>query len=182
MHATQGLSHRAEPPVDLTRLTYLVVSDNRVARTFIKAALQPYGLTQVEESLDVGKAIELLAEVDVALAIIDMEMNLLSGIDFTRLVRQGGEVRNDELPILIASANAEHATVMAAVNAGANAYVVKPFSSEVLYSRIRSILYRPVPFIRTPSYTGPDRRMDRAPAWSGAAAKPPLGKLGEDGY
>jgi len=147
------------PRVDLTQLTYLVVSDNRFARTFIKGALQPYGLSHVQESMDVGKAVKLLADVDVALAIIDMEMNLLSGIDFTRLVRLGGEVRNDELPILIASGNAERATVEAAVNAGANAYVVKPFSGETLYSRIRSILYHPVPFIRSPSYTGPDRRV-----------------------
>jgi DNA-binding response OmpR family regulator len=148
----------AAAPVDITRLSYLVVADNRYARSFIKGALQPYGLSHIHDSADVGKAIKFLSEVEIHLAIIDMEMNLLSGIDFTRLVRRGGEVRNDELPIVIASANAETTTVAAAANAGANAYVIKPFSGDTLYRRIRAILTNPVPFIRCDSYVGPDRR------------------------
>jgi DNA-binding response OmpR family regulator len=81
------------------------------------------------------EALQLAAECDPVLAILDVTMPGLSGVEVTRALRD----RNATFPVILLTAHAQEADVAAGVSAGANAYVTKPFSPQELESRVRAL-------------------------------------------
>ena len=148
----------AEPSVDLTGLRVLVIDDNRFARSFIKTALRQYGVKSITECADAVTALKMMKAMAFDLLIVDIEMKVVDGIEFTTLVRRGTDSVNPEIPIIIVSGHAERENVMRAINAGAHAFVAKPFSPFVLFRHIWATFHIPRPFIRTANYIGPCRR------------------------
>jgi len=57
--------------------------------------------------------------------------------------------------------------VVEARDAGVHEFLAKPLSAKGLYSRIRSIIERPRPFVRAGQYFGPDRRRRDNPSYMG---------------
>lgn len=72
-----------------------------------------------------------------AIALIDLTLPGMSGLELCRSIR----VEND-LPVMIVSAREDTLTVVAALDAGADDYVTKPFVFEELAARIRALLRR----------------------------------------
>ncbi|WP_185961570.1 two-component system response regulator [Telmatospirillum sp. J64-1] len=145
--------------IDLTALTYMVIDDSRYARSFIKNALFTYDLRQVVEAPDGAAGLEILREQRVDVILLDNEMPILNGIDFTLLVRKGEAGRqNEEIPIIMVSGQNDSRSVIDARNAGIHDFLIKPVSAEGLFRRIHQNIYHPRPFIRMPGYIGPCRR------------------------
>lgn len=151
--ANHGRSH-----VDLTGLKCLVVAENKLARDFVKSALQPYGICRIAEVGDVGAATAFVREHMPDLAILDTDRRFQPSVDFTLAIRRGGRAPLDELAIIIASDDTNRETVMAAIQAGANGFIAKPFTAQALYKRVWTIFNAPQNFIRSATYIGPDRR------------------------
>lgn len=150
--------------IDLSPLTILVIDDSRYARSFIKSALQSFGVRSILEGADGADGIEELRDHKVDLVLVDHDMSPMNGVEFTRFVRDGGMVTCDEIPIIMISGIAEMEKVIEARNSGVNEFLVKPVSADSLYRRIRNALTAPRPFVRTAAYTGPCRRtMERKP-------------------
>jgi len=72
--------------------------------------------------------------------------------------------------------------VVEARDAGVHEFLAKPISVKGLYSRIRSIIERPRPFVRAGLYFGPDRRRRDNPAYMGGERRKAVegGEGGED--
>jgi len=150
----------AKEAVDLTQLTYLVIDDHRFARALIKTALRAHDLTSIREAVDAPSAFEILndPETTVDLILVDYDMPILSGVEFTRFVRRGIDVPNPEVPIIMVSGLSAMEQVVEARNCGIHEFVAKPFTPDVLYKHIARTLNCPRPFIRAKGYIGPDRR------------------------
>ncbi len=146
-------------------LTYLIVDDQRFCRTMIKAALRNNGIGSILEAGDAAEAFELIVAPDnpVDFILVDLDMPILSGAEFTRIVRRGIDVPNPEVPIIMVSGFTAEGLVMEALNAGVHEFVAKPFSADMLFGRIVRTLAHPRPFVRTKTYIGPERR-DAGPA------------------
>jgi two-component system phosphate regulon response regulator PhoB len=74
------------------------------------------------------------------LAVLDVMMPGMSGIDVCRELR--GDQRTAALPIILLTARAQETDVEAGFGAGADDYVIKPFSPRELVSRVEAVLAR----------------------------------------
>jgi CheY-like chemotaxis protein len=144
--------------IDLSQLTVMVIDDSRYARSFMKSALQSFGVRTVVEAADGPSGLQMLAGQKVDLMLVDHDMDPMDGIAFTRFVREGHLPGCKDVPIIMVSGFAEMDKVMEARNAGVNEFLVKPVSAESMFRRIRNALINPRPFVDVAVYSGPCRR------------------------
>lgn len=116
----------------------LIVDDERQIRRFLRAALgtQGYRLT---EAGGVQEAIAAATSCHPDLVILDLGLPDGDGIEVVRALRDWSDV-----PILILSVRGQEADKIAALDAGADDYLTKPFSTGELLARIRAALRRVV--------------------------------------
>jgi two-component system chemotaxis response regulator CheY len=105
--------------------TILLIDDSRSARLAAKLVLMNAGFDVIEA--DNGRsALELLDGREVNLAICDVNMPVMGGIDFVKAVKDTRAYKF--LPILMLTTESLEATKLKGRDAGAKAWMVKPFS------------------------------------------------------
>ena len=114
----------------------LIVEDDPNIRKLVRVNLVKRGYT-VSEAEDSHQAIALFQEVPVDLVLLDLLLPGLSGVDVCTWIRARSDV-----PIIILSARMEEDLKVAALDAGADDYVTKPFGQEELLARVRAFLRR----------------------------------------
>jgi two-component system, OmpR family, KDP operon response regulator KdpE len=114
----------------------LIVEDDPNVRKLVRVNLTKRGYT-VNEAEDSHQAIALFQTVPVDLVLLDLVLPGLSGVDICAWIRARSEV-----PIIVLSARLEEDLKVAALDAGADDYVTKPFGSEELLARVRAFLRR----------------------------------------
>ena len=113
----------------------LVVDDDRAVRESLRRALELEG-HEVDLACDGREAIEHVARGECPDAIVlDVAMPNIDGLEACALIRRHGS----DIPILMLSASHERATRAAALDAGANAYLTKPFALEQLLAHVRRL-------------------------------------------
>jgi two-component system, chemotaxis family, chemotaxis protein CheY len=120
---------------DQTRKRVLVVDDAGLVRRYYREILETAGY-DVDEALNGIEAMERLLQGAAALLIVDLNMPQMDGLSFLRQLRQKRGALG-AIPALVASTEAEVQDREAAVAAGANFYLVKPVSREVLLEHAR---------------------------------------------
>ena len=114
----------------------LVVEDNALLRHHLKVQLQELG-HQVDAAEDAREADYYLGEHLPDIAIVDLGLPDGDGIDFIRDLRQWSQ-----MPIIVLSARSEEHDKIAALDAGADDYLSKPFGIGELQARLRVALRR----------------------------------------
>ena len=114
----------------------LIVEDDPSIRKLVRVNLAKRGYT-ISEAEDSYKAISLFQELPVDLVLLDLVIPGLSGVDVCAWIRARSDV-----PIIILSARLEEDLKVAALDAGADDYVTKPFGTEELLARVRAFLRR----------------------------------------
>ena len=113
----------------------LIVDDSRAIRTILGKILtaQGYSVLQAENG---AAGIEVLRQSgDVALICVDCNMPEMSGIEMARRLR--GMPRYHRTPMMMITTET-HALIMeAAMQAGINEYVMKPFNSDIIVEKLR---------------------------------------------
>ncbi|MFZ3071201.1 MAG: response regulator transcription factor [Anaerolineaceae bacterium] len=114
----------------------LIVEDDPNIRKLVRVNLVKRGYT-VSEAENSHQAIKLFQEIPVDLILLDLVLPGLSGVDVCAWIRARSDV-----PIIILSAQLDEDLKVAALDAGADDYVTKPFGSEELLARVRAFLRR----------------------------------------
>ena len=114
----------------------LVVEDNALLRHHLKVQLQELG-HQVDAAEDAREADYYLGEHLPDIAIVDLGLPDGDGIEFIRDLRQWSAV-----PVIVLSARSEESDKIAALDAGADDYLSKPFGIGELQARLRVALRR----------------------------------------
>jgi two-component system KDP operon response regulator KdpE len=114
----------------------LVVEDDSNIRKLVRVNLVKRGYT-VSEAADSHQAITLFQKATVDLVLLDLLLPGLSGVDVCKWIRARSDV-----PIIVLSARLEEDLKVAALDAGADDYVTKPFGQEELMARVRAFLRR----------------------------------------
>lgn len=114
----------------------LIVEDDPSIRKLVRVNLVKRGYT-VREAEDSHQAISLFEAEPVDLVLLDLVLPGLSGVDVCAWIRARSDV-----PIIILSARLEEDLKVAALDAGADDYVTKPFGHEELLARVRAFLRR----------------------------------------
>jgi len=119
----------------------LIVEDDPNIRKLVRVNLVKRGYT-VSEAEDSHQAMTRFQTETVDLVLLDLVLPGLSGVDVCAWIRARSNV-----PIIVLSARSEEDLKVAALDAGADDYVTKPFGQEELLARVRAFLRR--------SYTAP---------------------------
>ncbi|MGH9094016.1 MAG: response regulator transcription factor [Acidimicrobiales bacterium] len=118
----------------------LVVDDEPAVRQALDRALRFEGY-QTDMADDGTAALVAHAEQPADALVLDVAMPRMDGLEVCRRLRSAG----DAVPILLLTARAAVDERVAGLDAGADDYLVKPFSLEELLARIRALLRRTAP-------------------------------------
>jgi two-component system chemotaxis response regulator CheY len=121
-----------------TTIKILVVDDFATMRKVIRNLLKQVGYLNIVEAEDGVIALRILKSQKIALVISDWNMPNMTGLDLLKAVRADEELKTT--PFLMVTAEALQDNVIAAVKAGVNNYIVKPFTADVLNEKITKIL------------------------------------------
>lgn len=136
----------------------LVADDNEHMRSLLVGMLQSVGVWQIRQASSGEEALSTARKWSADIAFIDMFMVPMDGIEFTRTVRTAPGGADPYLPIIMLTGHAHRDRVLEARDAGVTEFLVKPVSAKALIERLRTVIERQRPFVRTDAYTGPDRR------------------------
>ena len=113
-----------------------VIEDDAPIRRFLRSALEANGYT-VEEAADGTSGLAVAANRRAEALILDLGLPDIDGVEVIRRVREWSA-----MPIIVLSARTQERDKIAALDAGADDYVVKPFSEGELLARLRVALRR----------------------------------------
>ena len=116
----------------------LVIDDSRTIRMMLKKFLAMEGFDTLYEAGDGREALDKLKAVGpVDLALVDWNMPVMDGLDFVKSVRQDKQYGAMRLMMITTESQPEQ--VQAAMAAGANAFITKPFTNDVLRIKLDSM-------------------------------------------
>jgi two-component system, chemotaxis family, chemotaxis protein CheY len=112
----------------------LVIDDSRTVRAILRAILTEIGLTVVEAANGREGLDRLRDAEDVGVVLVDWNMPEMNGLEFIRAVR--AQRAYDPVRIMMVTTETEQEQVIRALVAGANEYVMKPFTREILVAKL----------------------------------------------
>ncbi len=137
-------------------LKVLVVDDEIAIQRFLRVALNGQGFI-VSEASTGQSAMQAIALSRPDLVILDLGLPDMDGIEVTRRIREWSTV-----PIIILSVREQEDDKIAALDAGADDYLTKPFGMGELLARIRTVLRRQSAGSSEPVFTTGDLVVDLA--------------------
>lgn len=117
--------------------TILLVDDDPVAQRVLSAQLRKEGHTVVSVRSGEG-ALQRLRETACDLAILDIGLPQMGGLALLRVLR--ADPRHATLPIIMLTASGQDQDCLDAAEAGANAFLLKPASSNELIETVSQVL------------------------------------------
>ena len=116
---------------------FLVVDDFSTMRRIVRNLLKELGYSNVDEAEDGAMALSKLKNETFDFVISDWNMPNMTGIELLRAVRADGQIKH--LPFLMITAEAKRENIIEAATAGANGYIVKPFTAATLEEKMGKI-------------------------------------------
>jgi two-component system, chemotaxis family, chemotaxis protein CheY len=118
----------------------LVVDDYRTMVRIVRNLLQQLGFANVDDASDGASALAKLREQTFGLVISDWMMEPMSGLELLEQIRADPKLR--ALPFIMITAENRKERVARAEQAGADGFIVKPFTAEALSDRIAAVMGR----------------------------------------
>jgi len=120
-------------------LSILVVEDEKAIAEMISTSLEMAGFS-VRWAANGQVAHQMILDKRPDLVLADWMMPMMSGIELTRRLKR--DENTADIPVILLTAKSEEDDKINALDAGADDYVVKPFSPRELVARIRAVLRR----------------------------------------
>jgi two-component system chemotaxis response regulator CheY len=112
----------------------LVVDDSRTIRSILGKKLSQLGF-KVSDAENGKVALDVLrANPLILLALVDWNMPVMNGLEFVKTVRADSSY--DNMTIVMVTTETETSQMLAALDAGANDYIMKPFTDEIIAERL----------------------------------------------
>ncbi|AZI86463.1 chemotaxis response regulator CheY [Kosakonia cowanii] len=118
-------------------LRFLVVDDFATMRRIVRNLLKDLGFNRVEEAEDGLDALNKLRADAFDFVISDWNMPNMDGLQLLTEIRS--DVNLKTMPVLMVTAEAKKENIIAAAQAGASGYVVKPFTAATLEEKLNKI-------------------------------------------
>jgi len=121
-------------------LKVLVVDDQNSVRQMTRITLEQIGVRHIHEAENGVKAIDTASTQPLDLIISDYNMPEMDGMELLRAVR--GHPAARRIPFILVTGRGDRELVVKAAQAGANNYVVKPFTADILKTKIEQVIGR----------------------------------------
>ncbi|MBA5779366.1 response regulator [Stappia sp. F7233] len=167
-------------PMNLSRLSVLVVDDNAHMRTILRTILNSFGIRRIHEASDGQSGMTVTRDQRPDIVLCDWVMAPRDGADFMAALRGDEEPVVAMTPVMMLSADTRKAVVLKALRLGIHEFLAKPVSPALMYERLEYILLENRPFVRKDGYFGPVPRasMPGGPRFVGPGGN---GKARQDG-
>lgn len=117
----------------------LVVDDFSTMRRIVFNLLREIGFTKITEAEDGEKALHCLRSgIPINFVVTDWNMPVMDGLTMLQKIRATEDFK--DLPVLMVTAEAKKENIIAAAQAGADGYIVKPFNAATLKEKVDKIL------------------------------------------
>ena len=124
----------------MENIRVLIVDDSSVMRKIVERSLRQanLGIEQILEAGNGAEALGVLNREKVDLILCDINMPVMDGLEF---VKQLPTVENAKgVPVVMITTEGSESHVVQALSAGARGYIRKPFTPDLVNSRILSVL------------------------------------------
>ena len=125
-----------------TDIHFLIVDDFSTMRRIVINLLKELGYIKTSEAEDGEKALKVLQAADahqpINFVITDWNMPVMDGLELLKTIRASPTMNT--LPVLMITAEAKKENIIAAAQAGADGYIVKPFNAQTLNEKVLKIL------------------------------------------
>lgn len=114
----------------------LIVDDSRIVRKVIRRIIEPLGFAiyEAEHGLD---ALHVLAEHPVDLIMLDWNMPVMDGLEFLTSLRADANLAQPK--VIFCTTENEFVKIEAAMQAGADEYVMKPFDESIIVGKLEQL-------------------------------------------
>ncbi len=119
-------------------LRVLIVDDQTSMRQLARYALQQLGVVNVREARNGRQALEVLAKHKVELVLSDWHMDEIDGLTLLKLLRK--HERSKTVPFIMATGHGDRESVVEAIQAGVNNYIVKPYDVATLRKKVEAVI------------------------------------------
>lgn len=123
--------------VDLS-MKVMIVDDYPTMLKVLKSLLRQLKFSNVDEATNARDALEKVRGGDYGLVISDWNMEPMSGFELLQKVRADAALA--DLPFILVTAESRTENVIAAKQAGVSNYIIKPFTTETLKTKLVSVL------------------------------------------
>jgi CheY-like chemotaxis protein len=136
-------------------------------RVIVSTMLRSMGITLIREASDGAEALEIVRDWRPDVIILDLMMETIDGIEFTKLIRRGVDSPHPYVPIIMMTGHTDRRRVIEARDAGVNEFVAKPLTARALIDRLKSVINNERGWVKSANYVGPDRRRKVQPDFKG---------------
>jgi two-component system chemotaxis response regulator CheY len=119
------------------KVKFLIVDDFSTMRRIIRNLLKELGYSNVDEAEDGVMALAKLRSDSFDFVVSDWNMPNMDGLTMLQQIRADPALA--KLPVLMVTAEAKKENIIAAAQAGASGYVVKPFTAATLDEKLNKI-------------------------------------------
>ncbi|MBZ0132248.1 MAG: chemotaxis response regulator CheY [Rhodocyclaceae bacterium] len=121
-----------------TKMKFLVVDDFSTMRRIVRNLLKELGFLNVDEAEDGAVALSKLTSEHFDFVVTDWNMPNMDGLTLLQSIRANAQLKH--LPVLMITAEAKKENIVAAAQAGASGYIVKPFTAGTLSEKLNKII------------------------------------------
>ena len=116
--------------------TALVIDDSRAIRMILGRTLNRFGY-EVCSAANGREALDMIVaqNLDLSVILVDWNMPEMNGLDFVKAIR--ADPKYCDVPLMMVTTETEIEQMYRALEAGANEYVMKPFTDEVIADKLR---------------------------------------------
>lgn len=113
----------------------LVIDDSRALRRILADMLRQLGFSEIGEAANGSEGLNYLQNsITPDIVLVDWNMPVMNGLEFVREVRKHEQFAS--LPLMMVTTETEMEQMASALEAGANEYVMKPFTKEVIGEKL----------------------------------------------
>ena len=116
----------------------LVVEDDKEIREGVEIYLKSQGY-EVFQAADGAEGLDVIDREDIHLAIVDIMMPVMDGLEAARQIRTLNRKDTKEIPIIAMTANAFQNDVRDCIDAGMNAHIAKPIDSKKIVDTLQLV-------------------------------------------
>ncbi len=122
------------------KMRFLVVDDFSTMRRIVRNLLKELGFLNADEAEDGAIALAKLNNENFDFVVTDWNMPNMDGLTLLQQIRANPQLKH--LPVLMITAEAKKENIVAAAQAGASGYIVKPFTAATLSEKLNKIFER----------------------------------------
>jgi len=123
-----------------TDLKFLIVDDFSTMRRIVRNLLKEIGYNNADEAEDGVAALAKLRGGNFDFVVSDVNMPNMTGFELLAQIRADEHLK--ALPVLMVTAEAKKENILAAAQAGASGYIVKPFTKATLEEKVMKIVQK----------------------------------------